>query len=94
MDADIVISRENDADNVDCNVEECYHCWRWPSRLGQSRNANGRADVKVTRKKENRSRLPWTRTTSMSPSCVNGVEITSKNILMANCVVRVGRSFP
>ena len=45
------MSRENDAGDVDCNVEECYHCWRWLSRLGQSRNANGRAHVNVTRKK-------------------------------------------
>ena len=52
MDADIVMSRESDAGDVDCNVEEYYPCWRWLSRLGRSRNANGRlADVNVTRKK-------------------------------------------
>ena len=51
MDADIVMSPENNAGDVDCNVTECYPCWRWLSRLGQSRNANWLADVKVTRKK-------------------------------------------
>lgn len=51
MDTDIVMSPENDAGDVDCSVKACYPCWRWLSRLGQSRTANGRADVKVTRKK-------------------------------------------
>ena len=41
MDADIVMFPENHAGDVDCNVEECYPCWRWLSRLGRSRNANG-----------------------------------------------------
>ena len=27
MDADIVMSPENHAGDVDCNVEECYPCW-------------------------------------------------------------------
>ena len=55
MDADIVMSPEYDAVHVDCNVEACYPCWRWLSRLGQSRNANGGlADVKVTYPKKSR----------------------------------------
>ena len=50
MDADIVMSPEYDAVDVDCNEEACSPCWRWLSRLGRSRrNANGgRADTKVT----------------------------------------------
>ena len=49
MDADIVMSPEYDAVDEDCNVEACYPCWRWLSRLGRSRNAKGGlADVKVT----------------------------------------------
>ena len=52
MDVDIVVSPENDGGDVDSNVEACYPCWRWLSRLGRSRNANGgHADVNVTRKK-------------------------------------------
>ena len=44
-----------DAD-VDCNVEACYPCWRWLSRLGQSGNANsGLADVKVTYPKKRKA---------------------------------------
>ena len=49
MDADIVMSRENDAGDVDCNVEVCYQCLRWLSRLWQSRSVNGRADANMTR---------------------------------------------
>ena len=45
---DIVMSPENDAGDVDCNVEGCYPCWRWLSRLGLSRNTNGRADANMT----------------------------------------------
>ena len=41
MDADIVMSPEYDGGDVDCNVEECSPCWRWLSRFGRSRNANG-----------------------------------------------------
>ena len=48
MDADIVMSPEYDADDVDCNVEACYPCWRWLSRLGRSRRNGGLADVKGT----------------------------------------------
>ena len=54
MDADIVMSPEYDAGDVDCNVEACSPCWQWLSRLGCSRrrNANGgRADVKVRPKR-------------------------------------------
>ena len=56
MDADIVMSPEYDAGDVDCNVEACYPCWRWLSRLGRSgRNANGgRADVEVRAKRKSR----------------------------------------
>ena len=49
MDADIVMSRENDAGDVDCNVEGFCPCWRWLSRLGKSRNANGRAAINAQR---------------------------------------------
>ena len=55
MDADIVMSPECDAVDVDCNVEACYPCWRWLSRLGRlrRRNANGgRADVEVRPKRK------------------------------------------
>ena len=40
-----------------CNVEACYPCWRWLSRLGRSRrNANGgRADVNVTTSKKRKA---------------------------------------
>ena len=56
MDADIVMSPECDAVDVDCNVEACYPCWRWLSRLGRSRNANGGlADVKVTYPKKRKA---------------------------------------
>ena len=41
MDADIVMSPEYDGGDLDCNVEACYPCWRWLSRLGRSRNAKG-----------------------------------------------------
>ena len=55
MDADIVMSPEYDAGDVDCNVEACYPCWRWLSRLRRlrRRNANGgRADVEVRPKRK------------------------------------------
>ena len=54
MDADIVVSPEYDAGDVDCNVEACYPCWRWLSRLGRSRrNANGGiAEVEVRPKRK------------------------------------------
>ena len=48
MDADIVMSPENDGGDVDCNVEGCYPCSSLLSRLGQSRNAHGRAEVNMT----------------------------------------------
>ena len=60
MDADIVMSPEYDAVDVDCNVEACSPCWQWLSRLGRSRrrNANGgRADVKVTYPKKTTTSL-------------------------------------
>ena len=53
MDADIVTSSEYDAGDVYRKVEACYPCWRWLSRLGRSRNANGGlADVEVTKKRK------------------------------------------
>ena len=54
MDADIVVSPEYVAGDVDCNMEACYPCWQWLSRLGPSRrNANGgRADVEVRPKRK------------------------------------------
>ena len=57
MDADIVMFPEYDAGDVDCNVEACYPCWRWLSRLGRSRrNANGGlADVNVTSPKKRKA---------------------------------------
>ena len=56
MDADIVMSSKYDAGDVDCNVEVCYPGWRWLSRLGRSRNANGGlADVKVTYPKKRKA---------------------------------------
>jgi len=56
MDADIVMSLEYHAGDVDCNVEACYQCWRWLSRLGWSRNANGGlADVNVTYPKKRKA---------------------------------------
>ena len=45
-------------------------------------------------KKDKPSRLLWTGTNSMKRSCVNGVEITCKSIIMANCVAGVGRFLP
>ena len=48
---------------------------------------------RLQEKKKKPSRFPWTGTTSMSPICVNGVEITYKNTFIANCVVFVGRFF-
>ena len=48
---DIVMSLEYDAGDVDCNVEACYPCWQWLSRLGRSRRNGGRADVKVRPKR-------------------------------------------
>ena len=97
MDADIVMSPEYDAVDVDCNVEACYPCWPWLSRLGRSRrNANGgRADVEgPLPRKEKPSRLLWTGMNSMTRSCVHGVEITCKSIIMANCVAGVGPFLP
>ena len=99
MDADIVMSPEYDSGDVDWNMEACYPCWRWLSRLGRSRrNVNGgRADVKVTypkKRKEKPSPLLWTGTNGMRRPCVHGVEITCKSIIMANCVAGVGRFLP
>ena len=83
------------ARNVDCNVKACSPCWRWLFRLGRSRNANGGlANVNVTRKKEKPSPLLWTGMKSMKRSRVNGVEITCKSNMMANCVAGVGRFLP
>ena len=46
MDADIAMSPEYHPGDVDCNVEACYLCWRWLSRLGRSKHTHGgRADV-------------------------------------------------
>ena len=95
MDADNVTSPEYDAGDVDCKVEACYPCWRWLSRLGRSRSLNGGlADTEVTRKKEKPLPLLWTGTNSIKRSCVNGVEITCKSIIMANSVAGVGRFSP
>ena len=57
MDAGIVMSPENDAVDVDCNVEACYPCRQWLSRLGcLRRNANGEcADVEVTTPKKRKA---------------------------------------
>ena len=56
MDADNVMSPEYDAGDMDCNVEACYPFWRWLSRLGRSRNANGGlADVNVTYPKKRKA---------------------------------------
>ena len=58
MDADIVMSPEYDAGDVDCNVEACCPCWEWLSRLGRSRrrNAHGwRPDAKVTTPKKRKA---------------------------------------
>ena len=47
MDADTVMSPENDADDVVCNAEACSPCWQWLSRLGRSRrNVDGRVRVR------------------------------------------------
>ena len=50
--ADIVMSLEYDADDVDCNVEACSPCWHWLSRLGRSRRNGRRADANVTKKRK------------------------------------------
>ena len=96
MDDEIVMSPEYDAGDVDCNVEACYPCWRWLSRLGRlrRRNANGgRADVEVRPKRKAVTfALDWTN--SMKRPCVHGVEITCKSIIMANLVSGVGRFLP
>ena len=47
MDANTVMSPENDAGDVDCNVEACSPCWQWLFRLGRSRrNVDGRVRVR------------------------------------------------
>ena len=47
MDADTVMSPENDAGDADCNAEACSPCWQWLSRLGRSRrNVDGRVHVR------------------------------------------------
>ena len=57
MDPDIAMSPEYDAFDVDCNVEVCYPCWRWLSRLGRSRRSakGGLADVNVTSPKKRKA---------------------------------------
>ena len=40
MDADTVMSPENDADDVVCNAALSYRCWQWLSRLCGSGNTN------------------------------------------------------
>ena len=53
MDADIVMSPEYDAVDVDCNADACSPCWQWLCRLGRSRRRNGRrVYAKVTKKKK------------------------------------------
>ena len=47
MDADTVMSPENDVDDVGCNAALSYRCWQWLSRLGRSgRNVDGRVRVR------------------------------------------------
>ena len=36
MDADTVMSPENDAVDAVCNAEACFPCWQWLSRLGST----------------------------------------------------------
>ena len=99
MDADIVMSPEYDAVDVDCNVEACSPCWQWLSRLGRSRrrrNAHGGyPDAKVTTPKKRKAvtfALDWDE--RMTRPCVYGVEITCKGIIMANCVAGVEPFLP
>ena len=40
MDADTVMSPENDVDDVVCNAALSYRCWQWLSRLCGSGNSN------------------------------------------------------
>ena len=71
MDADIAMSPEYDAGDVDCSVEACYPCWQWLSRLGRSRrNANGGvADVKRSRKKRKAVTFALDGTNGMKRPC-------------------------
>ena len=58
MDADIVMSPDYDAVDVDCNVEACSPCWQWLSRLGRLRRRNthgGRPDAKGTTPKKRKA---------------------------------------
>ena len=96
MDADIVMSPKYDAGDVDCNVEACYPCWPWLSRLGRLRRRNaigGRADVEVRPKRKAVTfALDWDE--QYEAALFHGVQITCKSIIMANCVSGVGRFLP
>ena len=98
MDADIVMSPENDAVDVAYNAALSSRCWRWLSRLCGSGNANPESafDDRTSRRRPQREAvtfaLDWAN--SMRPFCVHGVEITCIRIIMANCVVGVGPFLP
>ena len=92
MDADIVMSPENDVVDMDINAVLGYRFWQWLSRLCGSGNIN-QGSV-FDDQNEKLSPLLWTGTNSMKRSCVHGVEITCKRIIMANCVAGVGPFLP
>ena len=81
--ADIVMSLEYDAGDVDSNVALGYRFWQWLSRLCGSGNTNPESvfDARTNRRRPQRP-------------CVHGVDITCKRIIMANCVVGVAPFLP
>ena len=95
--ADIVMSLEYDAADVDYNAALGYRFWQWLSRLCGSGNTNQESafDARTNDDPNKKpSRLLWIGTTSMKQPCVHGVEITCKRIIMANCVVGVAPFLP
>ena len=97
MDADIVMSPENDAVDVACNAA-------LSSRFGNGSLAFVAQEIQTQSPSsttgladdlnEKPSRLRWIGTTSMKRLCVPSVDITCKRIIMANCVVGVAPFLP
>ena len=93
MDADIVMSRENDAGDMDCNMEGCYPCWRWLSHFGRQGSANEHANVNSRRqRKAVTSALEWDK--KYEAFLCERCQEHTKSTIMATCVVLAGRFFP
>ena len=93
MDADIVMSRENDAGDMDCNMEGCYPCWRWLSHFGRQGSANEHANVNSRRqRKAVTSALEWDK--KYEAFLCERCQEHMKSTIMGTCVVLAGRFFP